>query len=361
MKHLPTMYPIISISLATLLTACGGGGSTSDITDQIDIVAPVITLNGDASMSLFVGDTYTEQGASATDNVDGDLSANVTTSGTVDTASASTYTLTYSVSDNAGNVATEARTVIVRLTGQLNDTGVTWGGSYPSGNNADCTGETIGEQDCSHGRDALAAAGQLTKVGGGMAGFDFTKLDSNGHALADQTQDYATQPWACVKDNYTGLIWEVKTPDAMGTHLHSMNDRFNWYNTNSATNGGAVGFADDDGAICTGYNSADSSTYCNTQAFVARVNASNTGAGLCGATDWRLPDLNELQSIAHLGKINPAIDENYFPNSDSGFYWSSSPGVADSTYAWGVDFNDGYDDVNDRSYNYRVGLVRSGQ
>ena len=246
-------------------------------------------------------------------------------------------------------------------TGKLNDTGITWGGNYPSGNNTGCTGETIGEQDCSHGRDALAAAGQLTKVGGGMAGFDFTKLDSNGHALADQTQDYATQPWACVKDNHTGLIWEVKTPDARGTQLHSMDDRFNWYNTNSATNGGAVGVADDDGAICTGYDNANSSSYCNTQAFVARVNASNAGAGLCGATDWRLPDLNELQSIAHLGKTYPAIDENYFPNSASSFYWSSSPNAYGSSYAWGVHFVNGYDGSDNRSSNGRVRLVRSGQ
>ncbi|VAW44615.1 hypothetical protein MNBD_GAMMA04-2348, partial [hydrothermal vent metagenome] len=223
-------------------------------------------------------------------------------------------------------------------------------------------GETIGEQDCSHGRDALAAAGQLTKIGGGMAGFDFTKLDSNGNVLTDQTQDYATQPWACVKDNHTGLIWEVKTPDTMGTNLHSMDDRFNWYNTNTNTNGGANGFADDDGAICTSYDGADASTYCNTQAFVARVNASNGGQGLCGATDWRLPDLNTLQSITHLGKIKPAIDENYFPNTQGGnFHWSSSPHADVSGGAWGVGFYDGGGLNNNRNDNYRVRLVRSGQ
>ena len=121
-------------------------------------------------------------------------------------------------------------------TGKLNDTGITWGGNYPSGNNAGCTGETIGEQDCSHGRDALAAAGNLTKVGGGMAGFDFTKLDANGNPLANQNQDYPTQPWHCVKDNQTGLIWEVKTPDTMDTNLHSMNNSFNCLNSDNKCN-----------------------------------------------------------------------------------------------------------------------------
>ncbi len=251
-----------------------------------------------------------------------------------------------------------APTVVIK---KLNDTGITWGANYPSGNNAGCTGETIGEQDCSHGRDTLAASGNLTKVGGGMAGFDFTKLDANGNPLANQNQDYPTQPWHCVKDNQTGLIWEVKTPDTMDTNLHSMNNSFNWYNTNSATNGGSVGFADDGGAICTGYDAANPDSYCNTQAFVARVNASNSGTGLCGATDWRLPNLNELQSIVHFGKMNPAIDDGYFPNSRSSGYWSSSPSADRGDFVWGIHFDYGSDSNFSRVSSFRVRLVRSGQ
>ena len=356
------------VLIATMLTACDDridsiiaqlqADSTSS-TDTIDTTAPVITLNGSANLSLFVGETYIELSASATDDVDGALS--ITTTGSVDTANVGTNTITYSATDNAGNESTSTRTVVVQLKTPLNDTGITWGGNYPIGNNADCTGETIDEQDCSFGRDALAAASNLTKVGGGMAGFDFTKLDSDGNPLADQMQNYATQAWACVKDNHTGLVWEVKTSDAMGTHLHSMNDLFNWYNTDTATNGGADGFADDDGAICTDYDNADASSYCNTQAFVARVNASNTGQGLCGATDWRLPNRNELQSIAHLGKANLVIDDNYFPNSGSHFYWSSSPSASSINSAWGVHFYDGNSYNNSSNGNNRVHLVRSVQ
>ena len=51
-----------------------------------DTTAPVITLVGDAVVDLSVGDTYTEEGATATDNVDGDISANIVIGGdTVDT------------------------------------------------------------------------------------------------------------------------------------------------------------------------------------------------------------------------------------------------------------------------------------
>ena len=63
-------------------------------------------------------------------------------------------------------------------------------------------------QDCSHGRDTTH-----NDNSDGHAGFSYTKLDSNGKPLPDQTVDYATTPWACVKDNVTGLIWEVKTDD----------------------------------------------------------------------------------------------------------------------------------------------------
>ncbi|MEM9867467.1 MAG: immunoglobulin-like domain-containing protein [Bacteroidota bacterium] len=89
----------------------GGDGSDSE-----DSVAPVITLTGDATINLTVGDpAYVDEGATATDNVDGDITSNITVGGdTVDTTVAGTYTITYNVSDAAGNAAAEVtRTVIV--------------------------------------------------------------------------------------------------------------------------------------------------------------------------------------------------------------------------------------------------------
>lgn len=76
-----------------------------------DNTPPVITLSGSDSLTITQGGDYIEQGASAVDNVDGALS--VTTSGVVDTSTVGTYTITYSATDQAGNAATETRTVIV--------------------------------------------------------------------------------------------------------------------------------------------------------------------------------------------------------------------------------------------------------
>ncbi len=79
-----------------------------------DTVAPVITLVGDSPMSVNVGSTFTDPGVSASDNVDGDISANVMVSGSVNTAVIGSYVLNYDVSDAAGNAATQvSRTVNV--------------------------------------------------------------------------------------------------------------------------------------------------------------------------------------------------------------------------------------------------------
>ncbi|WP_276643472.1 DUF5011 domain-containing protein [Caldibacillus debilis] len=79
-----------------------------------DTTPPVITLNGDNPLYLNVGDEFVDPGATATDDVDGDLTEQIVVTGSVDTSKPGEYILTYTVSDSAGNEATETRTVIVR-------------------------------------------------------------------------------------------------------------------------------------------------------------------------------------------------------------------------------------------------------
>jgi hypothetical protein len=79
----------------------------------VDTQAPTITLNGSASITLNVGDAYSEQGASVADNVDAGLTA-VIGGDTVNTSTAGTYVVTYDATDAAGNTATQvSRTVNV--------------------------------------------------------------------------------------------------------------------------------------------------------------------------------------------------------------------------------------------------------
>jgi hypothetical protein len=69
-----------------------------------------------ASMTVTQGSTYNEQGATATDDRDGDLTSHITITGSVDTSTVGTYTITYTVSDAAGNSTLVTRSVGVTAT-----------------------------------------------------------------------------------------------------------------------------------------------------------------------------------------------------------------------------------------------------
>lgn len=112
----------VSMKYNALPTACETFqyGEVEDYTIIIegngpDTEAPVISLNGASNLSLELGSNYVEQGATATDNIDGDLTPSIVTGGdTVNTNSVGSYVVTYNVSDAAGNNASEViRTIVV--------------------------------------------------------------------------------------------------------------------------------------------------------------------------------------------------------------------------------------------------------
>ena len=89
------------------------GYSVRFVRDVVDTEAPIITINGATTVSVNQGATYTDEGATASDNVDGNLTNQIVTVNNVNTAVAGTYTVTYSVTDSAGNTSTVTRTVNV--------------------------------------------------------------------------------------------------------------------------------------------------------------------------------------------------------------------------------------------------------
>ena len=79
-----------------------------------DVTPPVISLLGDAEMTLYQGTAFTDPGATASDNVDGDITAAIVVGGEVDTDTLGDYVVTYDVEDAAGNPAVQVtRTVHV--------------------------------------------------------------------------------------------------------------------------------------------------------------------------------------------------------------------------------------------------------
>jgi hypothetical protein len=107
-----------TVKLTASNTAGGTASSENTFTVTlpvtIDTTKPIITLVGAATIDLTVGDPYVDKGATATDNLDGDITAKIVKAGTVNTAIPGTYTITYDVTDLAGNTAVRvSRSVIV--------------------------------------------------------------------------------------------------------------------------------------------------------------------------------------------------------------------------------------------------------
>lgn len=103
----------ISISLLMViatLSGCGGG-DTSIPSAPADTIPPVITLSGGNVINVNHTEAFTDPGATATDNVDGNIT--LTTTGNVDVSTVGNYTLTYLATDSSSNRSTITRIVNV--------------------------------------------------------------------------------------------------------------------------------------------------------------------------------------------------------------------------------------------------------
>lgn len=78
-----------------------------------DITAPVITITGGNTINHTLNATFTAPAATATDDEDGDLTASITVTNNVNVNLVNSYTVVYTVSDAAGNTATETVNVTV--------------------------------------------------------------------------------------------------------------------------------------------------------------------------------------------------------------------------------------------------------
>ncbi len=157
----------------------------------------------------------------------------------------------------------------------------------------------------------------------GRVGFDYTRYDTSG---AETTAVFAygdtMVPWECVKDNVSGLVWEVKALSGVRSSAH----KYTWYDPNTATNGGDRGEQGND--ICVAGSSLLNE--CNTAYYAADVNQTK----LCGMTGWRLPTIDELRTLVDYGiESGPGVgqrvvsyDTDYFAADVTGanFTWSST-------------------------------------
>ena len=110
----PYCVKMLNGSLTPTLGACSQAQ-----TDAEDTEAPIITINGNNPANINIGGAYSDLGALVTDNVNENLGFKTFLNGVevaqinIDTASSTTYAIEYKATDQAGNIGTATRTVIV--------------------------------------------------------------------------------------------------------------------------------------------------------------------------------------------------------------------------------------------------------
>ena len=184
MHQLKASTLVISCSTLLLLGGCGGSSNN-------DVTAPVISLEGAASVSLEAGTAYTDAGATATDNIDGSITSSIVTVNPVDIDTVGTYTVTYNVSDAAGNAATAVtRSVEVVepvLTGVFTDSAVE-GLTYTTATQSGVT-DASGTFKYQAGESVVFSIGNFQLGEGGTAAAAMTPLDLIPDAALPRTQN----------------------------------------------------------------------------------------------------------------------------------------------------------------------------
>ena len=171
---------------------------------------------------------------------------------------------------------------------------------------------------------AFPATGQTTSYAPG----------DDGDVQAGAPLSYTDNGDGTITDNNTGRMWEKKSAD--GT-IHDKDTTYTWAN-----------------------------------AFAVHIAGLNAGGGFAGHTDWRLPNVKELQSIVNYENFNPSVSSAFNTSCSATctvltcsctaapFYWSSSTIANDPTSAWVVSFFIGIELANGKGSISVVRAVRGG-
>lgn len=213
------------------------------------------------------------------------------------------------------------------------DTGMTQCAGHRGAWSSDCAKRG---QDAAYGRDV-----NDPNPDDRVLGFSCRKvcrsgqMPGQGSCPADPAPGSGPDEWGCVFDNVTRLTWEAKAADG---GLHHGQRQYTNKTARSRDNPKDVRWL---------------------------IEGTNADA-LFGASDWRLPDAIELQSIVDFGmgvSGGPGggwVDPVYFANTFSWFSWTSEKYLYDAQFAWCVDTGFGRVDIQKRSGHAAARLASKG-
>jgi Protein of unknown function (DUF1566) len=148
-------------------------------------------------------------------------------------------------------------------------------------------------------------------------------IGSTGYSLvfkgctADNVAEYYDKT-ECVRDNMTGLIWEGKTTSGLRS---STNSYFNLDSTTSLQYSTKYSLNNQAGILARSPTLEQINSPDNSIGYRNIVNTTN----LCGASDWRMPTIIELESIRIPGATT-RINSDWFVNTElNGIYATSTP------------------------------------
>ncbi|MBT3310089.1 MAG: DUF1566 domain-containing protein [Gammaproteobacteria bacterium] len=186
----------------------------------------------------------------------------------------------------------------------------------------------------------LTGCDQLSEKDRVLREQNFVRVTADG-SIYTGSGNFAEDPWACVYDKSTGLHWEVKNAQP---GLRAAKNTYTWHDPDMRK--AYIGVPN--GGSCTGSD-------CDAISFLKEVNKE----GICGLSEWHLPENIEMGSIAFISK-NKEIDpifRNFFPNTQSADYWTSSTYAFQGGSAWAWDFKLGFDHVDWQKNPKHIRLV----
>ena len=186
----------------------------------------------------------------------------------------------------------------------------------------------------------------------------FTKTTAEYWWTSDLRADLASNVWVTNAGGGIGAHPKTETISAGGTkrfHVRAVR-------TNTVITLPAIHFKDNgDGTITDNYTGliwqkAQNATTLTWEEALVYAH----GLSLGGKSDWRVPNIRELQSLNDEKLVKPSFDKSIFTNILSGNFWSSTSQVNTPARAWDINVDYGIVSYNDKTIRENVLCVRGG-